>query len=178
MTLVPGIGARETSTYPLPKRRLMVVAQSPGDPARQFRPKETWPMFRKLEEWMQMAGFYPGMSFRCWVTNAYPYHVDRLNIFHITGNQEWLMEQVREVDPDVIMTLGVIATVAIAGPLSAYRRMVGKVLTIDEGRERKVIVFPHTSGRSRVTNTDEGKAQLAEAIRHLRWYREFYRLDS
>lgn len=172
------MGSRELSPTPLPKRRLMVVAQSPGDPDRHDRPREYWPIIQKLEEWFELAGFQPGMAFRCWVTNAYPYYVERLKISHVIENHDWLMEQVREVDPDVIMTIGAVATVAVVGPLSADRRRVGSVLKFDHGRERSVIVFPHTSGRSRVTNTDAGKDLLVEAIKQLRWSRSVYRLDS
>lgn len=175
-TALAGMGARETSPSPLPKRRLMIIAESPGKPVAHTGPRDQWLITRRLEDWLMRAGFRRGTVARStWVTNAYPYYVPQLTAAHLRENQPWLMEQIRDVDPDVIIVVGSVACRSVL----KWSLSVGTALSKElEGRTRWVLVLPHTSGRSRTLNTDEGRDSFEKAIKWLTWARVFFRLEE
>jgi hypothetical protein len=174
---LPGMGARENASFPLPQRRLMIVAQSPGRYVDPPPPREEWPLMQKLELWLSDAGFRPGMVDRAYITNAYPYHVNVLTPRLLLENRDWLMEQVREVNPDVIMCVGSVAAASVAWDVSPRDRQMGMMFQAEVEGTRTMIVFPHTSSRSRATNTEEGKAALANAVKWLGWAKRTFKLD-
>ena len=152
--------------------RMMIVGQAPA-----FRTVETPPYSgasgRKLQGWMEQAGFPPGTLYEHFyltsLTKCYPGpgasgNGDRApSATEIRLCRPHLERELAFVQPEVIITLGRLAASRFLGQ-KPLREIVGKAF---EQENWTVVPLPHPSGVSRWLNDPENQRLVDDALARL-----------
>ncbi|MPZ14730.1 MAG: uracil-DNA glycosylase [Chloroflexi bacterium] len=163
--------------------RVLVIGQAPGPVTHREGIHFAGPAGRTLAGWFEAAGFPSGAAHK-WPTLSAVWLTSLTRCFpgpSASGNGDraptsrevalcrpFLEEEIRVVDPDVIVLVGAMAVRAFLGPIK-LEDAVGRRFEQDG---RAVIAFPHSSGVSRWTNLPENRTKVERSIALLRAERE------
>lgn len=148
--------------------KVVYVGQNPGDPRRYEQKREDWPVFKKLDQWFQRVGLPARTAHLQPLINVYPDHIgpDAPNPAQVNFGRSLLVNQLRELQPEIVITLGRIACDALlAGHHDFYRDAGNSYPSNAFDMPFTIVPLPHPSGRNRMENTTEGREAVDKAMR-------------
>ncbi|MGC4107389.1 MAG: uracil-DNA glycosylase family protein [Thermomicrobiales bacterium] len=161
-------------------QRLMIVGQAPGARAHERDIPWSGPGGELLKSWLAQAGFPPDAFFDTWyltsITKCFPGSAtsgkgDRSpSAGEIRLCAEHLLTEIALVRPEIVVTLGRLAAVALipGARKLTLAELVGSVLPVDLGYgEVPIVPLPHPSGVSRWRNDPANRALTGRALAEL-----------